>query len=213
MKIPPKKRVNASSLHPIALALFHRSLRGAFRTEIRICTPIQHGSFPCSAILFTQNRIRREIDVFLAEALTIRSDLAKKLEQLKARLLRNAKVQEGDTPAEDPNELLLQYDRDIAELQLLIARINATNASTVLDNGMTMTQALAERDMLRLRVATFRDLAKEATVTQSRITKSEVRFCPTVSVAEVQKRVDTYSKKLRLLEVEIQKHNWNIELE
>lgn len=151
--------------------------------------------------------------MFLAEALTIRSDLTKKLEQLKARLLRNAKVQEGGTPAEDPRELLQQYDHDIAELQLLIARINATNASTVLDNGMTMTQALAERDMLRLRMTTFHDLAKEATVTQSRMTKSEVRFCPTVSVAEVQKRVDTYSKKLRLLEVEIQKHNWNVELD
>jgi hypothetical protein len=39
----------------------------------------------------------------LAEALLRRADCQKCLEQLKARLLRNAKVQEGDDPAEDPS--------------------------------------------------------------------------------------------------------------
>lgn len=142
----------------------------------------------------------------------MRSDLAKRLEQLKARLLRNAKVQEGDTPAEDPAQMLEEFERNVAELRSLIARINATNASTVIEGGLTMTQALAERDMLRLCVATYRDLAKEATITQSRTTRSEVRFHPTVSVADTQRKVDDYSKQLRLLEVKIQKHNWNTEL-
>ncbi|WP_122040180.1 DIP1984 family protein [Asaia bogorensis] len=150
--------------------------------------------------------------MFLAEALTMRSDLAKRLEQLKARLLRNAKVQEGDTPAEDPRQILAEYDQDITSLQSLITRINATNATTMLDDGITMTQALAERDMLRLRLATYRDLTREATVTQSRLTKSEIRFYPTVSVAEIQKMVDDYAKRLRLLEAKIQKNNWNSEL-
>jgi len=150
--------------------------------------------------------------MFLAEALTMRSDLAKRLEQLKARLLRNAKVQEGDTPAEDPWQILAEYDQDITSLQSLITRINATNATTMLDDGITMTQALAERDMLRLRLATYRDLTREATVTQSRLTKSEIRFFPTVSVAEIQKMVDDYAKRLRLLEAKIQKNNWNSEL-
>ncbi|WP_025885784.1 DIP1984 family protein [Asaia prunellae] len=150
--------------------------------------------------------------MLLAEALTMRSDLAKRLEQLKLRLTRNAKVQEGDTPSEDPVQMLEEYDRSAAELQSLITRINMTNASACIDDGVTMTQALAERDILRLRIATYRDLAKEATITLSRTTRSEVRFCSTISVSEIQKRVDDYSRQLRLLEVRIQKHNWSIKV-
>ena len=41
----------------------------------------------------------------LAEALNIRADLQRKVYQLKSRLIANSQVQEGDTPAEDPEEL------------------------------------------------------------------------------------------------------------
>jgi hypothetical protein len=40
----------------------------------------------------------------IAEALALRSDLQKRLEQLKQRLVRNARIQEGDAPEEDPGE-------------------------------------------------------------------------------------------------------------
>lgn len=38
----------------------------------------------------------------LAEALILRADCQKRIAQLKARLLTNAKIQEGDAPAETP---------------------------------------------------------------------------------------------------------------
>ena len=38
----------------------------------------------------------------LAEALILRADCQRHIEQLKQRLLRNVKVQEGDKPSEDP---------------------------------------------------------------------------------------------------------------
>ena len=41
----------------------------------------------------------------LAEALALRADLQRRLEQLKQRLIKNARVQEGDTPEEDSVEL------------------------------------------------------------------------------------------------------------
>ena len=44
----------------------------------------------------------------LAEALIWRADAKKRLEQLKTRLVRVAKVQEGDAPAEDPKALLAE---------------------------------------------------------------------------------------------------------
>ena len=60
----------------------------------------------------------------LAEALQERADLNRQIEQLKARLYNNALVQEGEAPAEDPNELLAQLDRSTARLEELMAAIN-----------------------------------------------------------------------------------------
>ena len=47
----------------------------------------------------------------LAEALILRADSNRRVEQLKQRLLRNAKVQEGNQPAEDPQELIVELER------------------------------------------------------------------------------------------------------
>jgi hypothetical protein len=147
----------------------------------------------------------------LAEALVLRADHQKRIEQLKARLLRNAKVQEGEQPAEDPEALLREYEALAAELVQLIKRINVTNACASV-MGRSMTQALAERDVLKLRHATYRELAQAATITQSVSTRSEVRFRGTVSVSAVQKQADTIARELRELDARIQEANWSIDL-
>ena len=41
----------------------------------------------------------------LAEALSIRKDLQKRIQQLETRIRSNVKVQEDEEPLEDPNEL------------------------------------------------------------------------------------------------------------
>ena len=46
----------------------------------------------------------------LAEALQERADLNRRIQQLQQRLTNNALVQEGETPAEDPAELLAELD-------------------------------------------------------------------------------------------------------
>ncbi len=147
----------------------------------------------------------------LAEALVIRADSQKRLEQLKSRLLRNAKVQEGEAPAEDPQALILEFESTANELVQLIRRINLSNSTAVV-LGRTMTQALAERDVLKQRQAMYRDLAQAATVTQLVSTKSEVRFKGTVTVSVVQKKADASAKELRELDARIQEANWLIEL-
>ena len=47
----------------------------------------------------------------IAEALALRSDLQKRLEQMKQRLVKNARIQEGDTPEEDPAELQSELEK------------------------------------------------------------------------------------------------------
>ena len=88
----------------------------------------------------------------LAEGLSIRKDLQTRIEQIKARLLNNMKVQEGDQPTENPAELMKELDGCLKQLEEYIFRINATNMHTVKD-GKTLTQMMAERDVLRLSTA------------------------------------------------------------
>ena len=86
----------------------------------------------------------------LAEALQLRSDLQKRMEQLASRLYDNATVQEGESPAEDPVVLLEEYEGCARQLEDLMARINRTNCETRTAEG-TLTELLARRDCLRLR--------------------------------------------------------------
>ena len=126
----------------------------------------------------------------LAEALILRADCQKRFEQLKSRLLTNAKIQEGDKPAEKPQELITEIERVANELVDLIKRINKTNSTTVIDNGKTISDVLAERDVLGLRRTAYGDLALNAAISHGRLTRSEIKYVSTINVAEIQKRVD-----------------------
>lgn len=147
----------------------------------------------------------------LAEALNERADLQTRIAQLRARLNRNARVQEGEQPAEQPSDLLCQLDALIAELEQLIARINKTNAQTV-DGGSTLTELLAKRDCMTIKIGALREFLAEASHTVMRSTQGEVKIKSTVSVAELQKQVDAEAKTLRELDVRIQSLNWSTEL-
>jgi hypothetical protein len=149
----------------------------------------------------------------LAEALILRADSQKRIEQLKLRLLSNAKVQEGDEPAEEPQKLLAEFEQVTEELTRLMQRINRTNATTELEPGMTLSDALAVRDVLRLKHRVYRDLAQAATVTQDRYSRSEVKFKSAVKVGEVQKQADRLAQEHRELDARIQALNWHVELE
>jgi len=148
----------------------------------------------------------------LAEALILRADCQKRIEQLKQRLLRSAKVQEGDKPAEDPMELRQELEQVSEELIKLIQCINRTNSANEIESGMTLSDALAIRDALKLKHVIYRDLAQTAIVTQDRYSKSEVKFKSTVNVAEIQKQADQLAKEHRELDAKIQGANWRIDL-
>lgn len=78
----------------------------------------------------------------LANALSLRSELQTRIRQLESRLDNNALVQEGESPAEDPMELLRELEEDYAQLEELIARINRTNSTTEAGEGRTLSDLL-----------------------------------------------------------------------
>jgi len=148
----------------------------------------------------------------LAEALILRADQKKRIEQLRQRLMRNAKVQEGEQPAESPDALLQEIEKIADEFAKLIQCINRTNSTTEIMPGVSLADAIASRDILLLRHAIHRDLAQAATVTPDIRTKSEVRFKGTVQVSKIQESADQMSKAYRELDTKIQEMNWKIEL-
>ncbi|MBS2533193.1 DIP1984 family protein [Catenulispora sp. NF23] len=68
----------------------------------------------------------------LAEALALRADAARRIEQLKARIVANARYQEGEEPSEDAAALLSETGAVLDEFESLVRRINRTNAAAVL---------------------------------------------------------------------------------
>ena len=148
----------------------------------------------------------------LAEALLIRSDMQKKLAQLKGRIKANVKVQEGDTPSEDPNELMIDASQIITELTALIERIHRTNAVAKTDKGQSMLTLLVERDTLELRHKLLLE-AIEATQTEAdRYSPREIKWHVMISVASLQKQADDIAMKLRQINIIIQANNWQIDL-
>ena len=149
----------------------------------------------------------------LAEALVLRADGQKRIEQLQQRLIQNAKVQAGDQPAENPEILQQELEQLTQELVLLIQRINRTNSRTELEAGMSIADALAARDVTKLKSDIYRNLAQAAIVKQDRQTKSEIKFQSTIQVAEVQRKADQLAKEHRQLDTRVQQANWQTELE
>lgn len=144
----------------------------------------------------------------LAEALQERADLNKKIEQLKSRLEANATVQEGEKPAEDPNELLTELNSSIARLEFLIAKINMVNCHTS-TNGKTLTELLAEKDCLSLNINTLQNLRNSASRLAQRATRSEIKILSTIDVKKLQSEIDKLSKRLRIVDNSIQEANWS----
>ena len=147
----------------------------------------------------------------LAEALILRSDLQKRMEQLRERLTASALVQEGEQPPENPEELLQELSRISNELQNLIGRINLTNACEQ-QNGSTLTELLARREVLTQKISILRSFLDAASRTVMRGSRSEVKIRSTVSVGELRRQADDLAKELRLLDTSIQGANWLIEL-
>lgn len=154
----------------------------------------------------------------LAEALTERKALQEKITRLRARLAANARVQDGDQPAERPADLLAEVAETTAALETLIVRINRTNLTATLaeEPRLTLMEAVARRDMLKLRFTALSELigaaAPGAAGRYFAVTRSEIKQRATVDVAELQKDLDSLARQVRELDGRLQAANWAVDL-
>ncbi|WP_298032348.1 DIP1984 family protein [uncultured Dysosmobacter sp.] len=147
----------------------------------------------------------------LAEALQERADINRNIEQLKSRLNNNVLVQEGEQTAEKPERLKRELDDSIQRLAYLISRINLTNCETKI-GGQTLTELIAEKDALSLKLSAYKEIAYTASQTSYRARGTEIKIKPAIAVGKWQAEIDAMSKELRLLDNKLQACNWNTDL-
>lgn len=147
----------------------------------------------------------------LAEALQERADLNRNIEQLKSRLENNVLVQEGEAPAEAPETLKRELDAAVARLSYLISRINLTNSRVEVD-GQTLTELIARKDALSLKIHVYRDVVCAGSQTSYRARNTEIKIKSAIVVADWQAEIDKMAKELRLLDNKLQESNWKTEL-
>jgi len=154
----------------------------------------------------------------LAEALLLRADRNRSLEQLKQRIQVSARYQEGEQPPEDARDLVATASTVLDELEVLIRHINRTNSGTVMADGRTVTDALAERDVLRLRYSMLRVSAEAASggslqAGYVRATRSELKYMRALDVKVLRQQASDVARQARELDAKIQQVNWTTDLQ
>ncbi len=147
----------------------------------------------------------------LAAALQERADLNKKIADLRSRIEQVILVQEGEKPAEDPAKLITELEACINRLEHLMVAINRTNSQTVVD-GQSLTEIIAKRDALQMKIGAYRDFAHEAITNTRRARNSEIKVIPVLKATDLQKKLDAYSKELRETDNLLQEKNWTFDL-
>jgi len=154
--------------------------------------------------------------VKLAEALSLRADATRRIEQLRTRIVASARFQEGEEPAEDAQALLTEAGAVLDELEGLIRRINRTNAATTIGQEGTITDALARRDVLRTRHSLLTAAADAAAGRSQpgmgRQLRSELKMLAALPVAQLRADADDLARQIRELDVRIQQSNWEFDL-
>lgn len=148
----------------------------------------------------------------LAEALSLRKDLEKRISGLKERLENVVRVQEGDEPAENPEELMTELDQCLNQFELLIYNINVTNMKVVDENGHSMTKLLAERDVLNKRIAILRNTFNRASSYGDRYSRNEIRTVATIEIKPLRQQINKYSKQYREIDLKVQRLNFTYDL-
>lgn len=148
----------------------------------------------------------------IGELLLLRGETKKRVDALRARIVKNAKVQEGNAVHEKAEMLLEQALLANRELHRLVLSINEANLQTQLPDGRSLTAALARREELATEHSLLRAAVDAAVADVDRYSSREIRWVPTFDVASLQERADLAALELRKLNLLIQQANWQYDI-
>ena len=141
----------------------------------------------------------------LAEALLLRADLLRKIEQLQNRIRPVLIVSDDKQPQEDPAKLMAQLRKTIQDLEALVVKINTTNNVTAVPGYGNLMQALARRDALKMLSEKLRTIRYAAQVNNS----GEKALKTTIDIKKLQAEMDQTGRDFRTLDSTIQEINWS----
>lgn len=147
----------------------------------------------------------------LAEALSLREELQNSISQLTSRLKDSSKVQKGDSPSENVEELMVELDDKLSQLEDLIYRISLT-ISQPLCGSEPITRIMAHKDRLEEQVYIMNEVINHVTKIDTNCSPLEVKYVRLIDVTSFHKRIDSLEKQLRETKMKIQKLNWTVEL-
>lgn len=148
----------------------------------------------------------------LAEALIERAELQKQNGELVKRISDNVLIQEGDQPAENPEELIAQYEKNRDRLLYLMRHINLTNQTIPFDEEGSLADAIIRRDNLKAKIGTYRSICASANIRVNRYSQKEVRYVRCIDTKKLQALIDSLSKEYRELDTRLQGINWTVDL-
>lgn len=148
----------------------------------------------------------------LAEALVLRADLQKKLENLKKRLANSVRKLDDIQVIEDPTALKLEAEETITVLYSLIDRIYRTNQSVILPSGQSMVTVLAKRDELVERRKLLDYIINKSLPDSGLYFNERGKWQPAIDISAYQKQMDDISMQIRRLNLDIQQTNWQVDL-
>ncbi|NJM39488.1 MAG: DIP1984 family protein [Anaerolineae bacterium] len=149
----------------------------------------------------------------LAEALILRADIRKRMAQWNDRVRTSVSVQEGEQPTEAPEALFTEWNAMVEEFTSLSVRINQANITVTLPNGISIMEAIAQRDALTLRANGLNTAIGFATAVQPRYGRAEIKTVATVDVAALRRDMADLMRQRRELDVQIQAANWAAEMD
>lgn len=148
----------------------------------------------------------------LAEALNGRKNLETRISQIRKLMVNTVKVQEGDSPIEDPEVLMSELSCCLEKLERYIYDINVTNMQIVDEDGKTMTKLLAERDVLKKHIDVLRQTFDHATEVPGRYNRNEIKYVITIDAKSLRQQLDQLSQQYRQLDMKIQALNFSCDL-
>jgi hypothetical protein len=148
----------------------------------------------------------------LAEALMLRAQLKSDIEELRKKAVAAAKIQEGESPIYDVEELIREALTLNGKLAELVTRINGANRDTAMDDGVSLADALVSRDALLKERHILRSVVDNASEKSIRYGRAEIKDVVVVDVPSLEKRMNTVSADYRRLDARIQAMNWTTEL-
>jgi hypothetical protein len=96
-----------------------------------------------------------------------------------------------------------------ADMQQRLAELRGRLLAVAkVQEGETLTAALARRDVLAVRHKVHRELAAAASEQSERYSPREIKMTATVDVAQLRRTVDELARERRELDVALQAANW-----